>query len=119
VKEKDIERDILDYLYDLPRDKVYFFKVNTVGIYDPVRRQYRRNFNPHIVKGVSDILGVLDGKFVAIEVKTPKTRKRVSVDQKKFLDQVNSSGGIGFVATCIEDVDLVIGKLNRDSNLIF
>lgn len=62
--------------------------------------------------GVSDILGVLpDGKFLAIEVKTPTGR--VSDHQQKFIDKVNASGGVAFVARSLDDVLDTLGLRNR------
>ena len=52
--------------------------------------------------GVADILGVYQGRMMAIEVKVPKGK--VSVDQQRFLDRVNREGGIGFVARSADDV---------------
>lgn len=57
-------------------------------------------------KGISDILGIWKGRFLAIEVKTEKGR--VTDHQKEFLRHVNQSGGLGFVA---RSVDVVIDQL--------
>ena len=53
-------------------------------------------------KGVSDIIGCKDGRFLAIEIKTEKGR--VTPHQQRFLDRVNEAGGVAFVARSIEDV---------------
>ena len=53
-------------------------------------------------KGVSDIIGCHNGRFLAIEIKTE--RGRVTPHQQRFIDRVNAAGGIGFVARSIEDV---------------
>ncbi|HEA67979.1 MAG TPA: VRR-NUC domain-containing protein [Desulfobacterales bacterium] len=57
-------------------------------------------------KGISDILGIWKGRFLAIEVKTETGL--VSDHQKEFLRNVNLSGGIGFVA---RSIDVVIDQL--------
>lgn len=100
--EKSIENAILVYLNYLPR--CYAWKVNNVGIWDAKRKIYRKARNPFIINGISDINGVYMGRFLAIEVKTPKRRSRVSESQEHFLKMVTENGGIGFVATSIEDV---------------
>jgi hypothetical protein len=64
-------------------------------------------------KGISDILGIYKGQFLAIEVKRPGGR--MSPDQEKFIDRVNQEGGIGFVAYSVDDVVERLGlgvKLN-------
>ncbi len=53
-------------------------------------------------KGVSDILGCFEGKLLAIEVKVPG--RYLTSDQVIFIDNVNTAGGIGFVAYSVEDV---------------
>jgi hypothetical protein len=52
--------------------------------------------------GSSDIIGLTpSGTFLAIEVKTPKGC--ATKDQLRFIDAVNSSGGIAGVARSVED----------------
>lgn len=58
-------------------------------------------------KGVSDIIGCHNGRFLAIEIKTE--RGRVTPHQQRFIDRVNAAGGIGFVARSIEDVTYHLG----------
>lgn len=53
-------------------------------------------------KGIPDRIAIRDGKFIAIEVKTPKGR--LSDHQRQFRDQVWAAGGIYIEARSIEDV---------------
>lgn len=54
-------------------------------------------------KGCSDVIGQLkDGRFLAIEVKSPTGRP--SAEQLAFLDRVNSAGGVAFLARSVDDV---------------
>ena len=99
VTEKEIENAILDYLTLLPGT---YFKNNTVGIYDPIKKVHRKP-GKHHRNGVSDILGIdANGRFVAIEVKTPSGK--VSDNQKLFIEDINKHGGIAFVARSVDDV---------------
>lgn len=93
-KEKGIENVILKYLN---LKGCFAFKVNTMGVFDPIRKIYRKNNNPYIHRGTSDILGVYKGQMFAIEVKTPETKTRVSEYQSLFLERVIQHGGIGCV----------------------
>lgn len=97
--ENRIKRDICHFLKSL---QSFFFVVDRVGIFDPVRRAYRSNKDPYRRKGVSDLLGIYRGRFMAIEVKVPK--KYPSKDQKSFLQDVADAGGIAIVARSVEDV---------------
>ena len=108
ASEKQIETAILRYLELLP--ECFAWKNNSVGIYDPIRKVYRRTRNRFAINGVADIIGIYKGRFLAIEVKTPKTKNRVSEDQRRFLDNISGHGGIAFVATGIEDVKYFFDK---------
>jgi penicillin-binding protein-related factor A (putative recombinase) len=83
-------------------NKVFFWVSDRVGIYDPRIGKFLANRNPYRIKGIADILGIYQGKFLAIEVKTEKGV--LSPEQKIFLDNINKEGGIAFVARSIEDV---------------
>ena len=64
---------------------------------------YKHWAGPMGRKGVSDIIGCLpDGRFLAVEVKTD--RGRVSQFQEQFIQDVNRSGGLGFVARSVREV---------------
>jgi len=62
-------------------------------------------------QGVSDILGIWNGKFLAIEVKTE--RGNLSDHQKRFIDMINREGGIAFVARSVDDVIIKLGVQDR------
>jgi hypothetical protein len=63
--------------------------------------------------GTSDIIGMDNhGRFIAIEVKLPKTRTNVTLNQEMFLDDVKRHGGISGVACSPEEAIWVIeGKV--------
>lgn len=63
--------------------------------------------SPFELPGVSDIFGLLDGVFIAIEVKTPENKKRPP-EQVKFIDLVKSHGHCAGFATSIDDAKLLI-----------
>ena len=100
LPESVIESQIFHYL----RGKgVLCFKSIQAGFFDPVRKVFRKQNSPYFRKGVSDCLGLLpDGRFLAIEVKA--RYGKVSPDQQRFIDDVNKSGGVAFVARSMEDV---------------
>ena len=104
LRENDIQRQIISYLKLYPKAVPYFWRQNTGAT--KITGKHRERFIRFGQPGISDILGILcDGRFLAIEVKTPKRRKYVSKPQKQFLDTINGAGGVGFVACSIEDVE--------------
>jgi hypothetical protein len=54
-------------------------------------------------KGTSDIKAVIQGRFVAIEIKNAKTKDRISKAQAQYANQVVKSGGIYKVITTLEE----------------
>jgi hypothetical protein len=64
--------------------------------------------------GISDIIGIYNGKFFAIEVKRPGCK--LTQAQSKFLEEVCREGGIGFVARSTDDV---IEGLSLQDRLLF
>ena len=66
--------------------------------------------------GSSDLIGIAPGgRFLAVEVKTP--RGRVSDEQRTFIDAVNRAGGIGYLARsadeAVRELKLRIGDRNE------
>lgn len=99
--EKEIENAILAYLNYLP--KCFAWKNQNAAIYDPSKKLYR-SLGKFQFKGISDIIGIYKGIPLFIEVKTPKTKKNLTLHQKAFLNRCTEEGGIAFVACSINDV---------------
>lgn len=98
--EKEIENTILHWL---AMNKYFAWKNQSTGIFDPVRKCYRRSRNPFHIRGVADILGLMpDGRLLAIEVKSK--RGVVSLEQKEFVKRVAEAGGIALIARSLDDV---------------
>ena len=111
MTEKQIETSILTYLNHQPNTLA--FKINTTGVFDPTRKVFRKNKNPFIIPGCSDILGLHAGRFFAIEVKTPQAYKRIvksltlppsDMRQKAFLEKVSHRGGLSLLAYSLDQV---------------
>lgn len=100
LPESVIESQIFHYLRGRG---VLCFKSIQAGFFDPVRKVFRKQASPYFRKGVSDCLGLLpDGRFLAIEIKA--RYGKVSPEQQRFIDDVNNSGGVAFVARSVQDV---------------
>ena len=55
--------------------------------------------------GMSDFIAILrNGKFLAIEAKSPDKRNNVSANQQRFLDAVNVNNGHGIVVANDDDL---------------
>jgi Holliday junction resolvase len=62
-------------------------------------------------KGIADIIGIWEGKFLAIEVKTENGK--LSTYQEDFLSAVKANNGIGIVARSVDDVIDGLGVRER------
>ncbi|HEY8272144.1 MAG TPA: VRR-NUC domain-containing protein [Pseudobdellovibrionaceae bacterium] len=104
--EGRIELEIFNFLRGIG---IFCFKHDSVGIFDPVKKIYRKSSNPNRVAGVSDVLGIAPGgRFIAIEVKSEKGR--LTDEQRKFIRMVQDNGGIAFVARSARGVALELSK---------
>jgi hypothetical protein len=111
--EHDIEFSILQWLQ---AEGVFAWKNVSAGFYDAIKGCFRKHTNPYIINGTSDILGILPGGILlAIEVKTKRRRKKVTLEQQMFIDDVNRRGGVAFVATSIADCIDELKKRNFTS----
>ena len=60
------------------------------------------------VPGMPDLVAVVNGRFVGIEVKRPKCKQ--SPAQKSFQVRLEEAGGLYILATSVEDVALLTLK---------
>ena len=92
--EQDIQKDILLFL-----EKMGFLAIkhNNIGIYARA--------------GVPDLLCCSNkGIFIGIEVKRPGQKPKPI--QQAFLNIINDLGGVGIMATSVEDVETQLKERN-------
>lgn len=118
--EKSVQRELLAGL-----DQVYpgaFDRIANVPVYNQRTQSYQRP-NKYSRSGTSDIIGCVNGRFIAIEVKTekeynwvwsfiqrvasgsyvPKNKKEEhAVDQINYLDSKKFHGGLCFFTYSLE-----------------
>ena len=96
--EKDIQLEICKYL----DSKGYFFwRQNTGGLYDPIKKIFRK-LPLYAKPGVPDIILVRSGCFIGLEVKTDKTKQ--SQKQGEFQEGLEYAGGEYYVVRSVEDI---------------
>jgi hypothetical protein len=124
-KEFEILREILDGLAVIfPGGS--FNRINNAPTFLDKDRTIMRRPSKYSPKGMSDIIGVLDGRYCAIEVKTPTTYRAVqrfyekvknnlyeyqpksnfekhAINQIIFIDQKIKCGAIAFFSDGIQD----------------
>lgn len=96
--EKDIQLAICDYL---ALKKHFFWRTNTVGMYDPTKKVFRA-MPKYGRSGIPDIILIKDGFFIGLEVKRPKTYQGEA--QKEFEKRCKENGAEYHVVRSIDDV---------------
>ncbi len=127
-KEEYIEGDILDWL---KMHWVECYKNDIKGYYNEKKWYYQKNKSNYIRRWISDITAIIEGRYIAIEVKKPSEMKFFdkslqelkknleeaytrnisestikkyihAVEQRGFLDDIIASGGIWFFTQSIK-----------------
>jgi hypothetical protein len=94
ISEKFLQNAIIDWL-----------NTSTAGMFwqnDSVAIRGRKRCNRYRPNGVSDILGVISGQFIAIEVKSPTGKLLQS--QIEFSQRFRRAGGEYYVIRSLEDL---------------
>jgi hypothetical protein len=94
LSEKDIQKAIIEYL---GYKKVFFYRNNSGAFKRDDGHFYRFG-----AVGSPDIVCVITGQYVGIEVKAPKGRQ--SDNQKEFQRQLEAAGGRYILAYSVDDV---------------
>jgi hypothetical protein len=67
--------------------------------------------NPFQQPGISDLIGVYEGRGLALEVKLPGGK--VSKIQAAFLRRWHDAGGVAAVVRSVEDVEELLGGIDE------
>lgn len=94
MRSGDVQRAILDYL---ALKRIFHYRNNSGGFRDAANHFYRFG-----AVGSPDIVCVVNGQYVGIEVKAPDGRQ--SEHQKEFQRKLEAVGGWYILAFAIDDV---------------
>ena len=92
----DLTRTIIWDMYWVREGVAY--RINNGAVYDKKRGIYRKGIQR---KGIPDIIGIINGQFIGIEVKIGKDKQ--SAEQKEIQKEIIESGGIYFIAKSYDD----------------
>lgn len=106
MSEKIIETKILSWLNSQPG--FFAWKNQSTGVFDPVKKVFRKSKNPFLINGVPDILGFIKNPtghafFLGIEVKKDQHQK-LSGYQLAFMMKATSMNVIYFSAYSVAEV---------------
>ena len=110
MKESEIQSQIIDFLQILEKQgKLFFQRTNNVPI--SMMRNGKRVFRSMpqgAKKGFPDIIVVVDGYFIGLEVKTLIGRQ--SEHQKAMEKLIIENGGVYVVVRSLDDVINILKK---------
>lgn len=86
----------------LKKQGIFCWRQNNLAVYDPKMNGYRAHTG---LKGVPDILAVINGIFTGFEIKTPRGKQ--SVDQVLFEKRCKRHGGAYHVIRDVKDLDKI------------
>ena len=81
----------------------------STGIWDPKTARFRKRNGTGMRCGVADLVGIWNGRGLALEIKTSKGR--LSDMQIIFLSEFQRHGGVSAVLRSLADADLLIDAL--------
>jgi penicillin-binding protein-related factor A (putative recombinase) len=100
ISEKSLQKAILDYL---TLKKVFHYRNNSGAF-----RTEKGGFYRFGAVGSPDIVCVIKGQYVALEIKG--TYGKQSLGQKKFQEDLEKAGGSYFLIRCFEDFVEMLGR---------
>ena len=106
VKESATQKAILDYL---ALRHIFHYRNNSGAFVDSQKHFYRFG-----AVGSPDIVCVIKGRYVGVEVKAPKGKQ--SEHQKEFQRQLEAAGGRYILAWSLDDVVSVINEIIQQSS---
>ena len=74
------------------------YRINNGAVFDKKRQVYRKGVQR---KGIPDIIGIINGRFIGIEVKIGADRQ--SADQKEIEKEIKEAGGVYFIVKSYDD----------------
>lgn len=84
---------------------------NTVGVYDPKRKIYRKNKDRSAI-GSGDIIACINGKYVEIEIKIGRDKQ--SPAQQMHETRVLKAGGRYVIVKSYEDYKQIKNNLTQE-----
>jgi hypothetical protein len=99
MKESETQKAILEWL---AWKHIFHYRNNSGAFAFPETATSKRRFFKAGVAGAPDIVCVIAGQYVGLEIKAPKGRQ--SENQKEFQRQLEAAGGRYILAYSVDDV---------------
>lgn len=97
--EAEVQNAVCEYL---ERKRRFFWRQNTTGLYDPIKKSFRK-MPKYAMKGVADVIVITDGGYaVFLEIK--RQGEKLRPEQKVFQELCNKVGAEYHVITSVDQL---------------
>jgi len=108
-KESVIELQILHGLNLIYSRVGFFWKNPTTGYFNVKTKMFSKHSNPYCLNGVPDIVGIIEGRWIGLEVKS-KTGV-LSLSQKIFHEKARKYKGHVSVVRSLKDAENAVKEV--------
>ena len=111
MKESQIQKEILHWLSLQPKDQMFSWRMYTGPIVRGNPLKGKTFFTPNPCPGLPDIIVIIKGRFVGLEIKQPKGRQ--STEQKTFEQCIKKAGGVYFLIRSLNEAIQAIDSIKH------
>ena len=111
MKESQIQKEILHWLSLQPKDQMFSWRMYTGPIVRGNPAKGKTFFTPNPCPGLPDIIVIIKGRFVGLEIKQPKGRQ--SSEQKTFEQAIKKAGGFYFLIRSLDEAIQAIESIKH------
>ena len=111
MKESQIQKEILHWLSLQPKDQMFSWRMYTGPIVRGNPAKGKTFFTPNPCPGLPDIIVIIKGRFVGLEIKQHKGRQ--SNEQKTFEQAIKKAGGFYFLIRSLDEAIQAIDSIKH------
>ena len=111
MKESQIQKEILHWLSLQPKDQMFSWRMYTGPIVRGNPLKGKTFFTPNPCPGLPDIIVIIKGRCVGLEIKQPKGRQ--STEQKTFEQAIKKAGGFYFLIRSLDEAIQAIDSIKH------
>ena len=111
MKESQIQKEILHWLSLQPKDQMFSWRMYTGPIVRGNPLKGKTFFTPNPCPGLPDIIVIIKGRFVGLEITQPKGRQ--STEQKPFEQAIKKAGGFYFLIRSLDEAIQAIDSIKH------
>tara|TARA_R110002020_G_scaffold245223_3_gene458902 strand:- start:17788 stop:18156 length:369 start_codon:yes stop_codon:yes gene_type:complete len=111
MKESQIQTVILNWLTLQPKDQMFSWRMYTGPIVRGNPKTGKTFFTPNPCPGLPDIIVIIKGRFVGLEIKQLKGTQ--SLEQETFEKAIKKAGGFYFLIRSLDEAIKAIESIQQ------